>query len=131
MGITLETEKWEFYRALIQGLNFESKNNFDVIEKLGLPICRICATGGITKSNLFMQLKADVLQKDIYVLNNSEAGIIGLAIICAVASGDCKGYQEAVDHFVKIKKIMKPKSDYSKAHKKYNKIRDQLSQKRM
>lgn len=131
VGITLETEKWEFYRSLIQGLNFESKNNFDVIEEIGVPINHICATGGITKSDLFMQLKADVLQKNIHILNNFEAGIIGLAMICAVACKDCEGYLEAVDRFVKVKKVVKPRKDYTKAHIEYNKIKDQLSQKRV
>lgn len=130
VGITLETEKWEFYRALIQGLNFESKNNFDIIKKTGLPIDYICATGGITKSDLFMQLKADILQRDIHISKNSEAGIIGLAIICAVACGDCEGYQAAVKQFVQIKKVVVPQKEYAKAHIRYNKIKNQLSQKR-
>lgn len=128
VGITLETEKWEFYRALIQGLNFETGNNFDIIEKIGLPIHRICAVGGITKSDLFMQIKADVLQRKIHILENPEAGIMGLSIICAVASGEYRGYQEAVSHYVKIKKTVAPHREYAKAHVQYNKIKNQLSQ---
>lgn len=127
VGFSLETKKWEFYRALIQGLNFGSKQNLETMEGAGVPIDYICASGGITKSDLFMQLKADILQKKICILQNEEAGIIGLAMICAVASGACSGYQDAVKQYVKIKKVFTPKAEYAKEYSHYIKTKTKLS----
>ena len=127
VGLSLETEKWEFYRALIQGLNFESKHNLERMEEIGVPLDSISAGGGITKSDLFMQLKADVLQKELSILQNEESGIIGLAMICAVALGECSTYQEAASQYVRIKKIVRPKAEYTKEYIHYNQLKTQLS----
>ncbi len=126
LGITLETKRWELYRAVMQGLNFETKINFDLLRKLGLSIQALSATGGITNSSLFMQLKADTLQMKIQILDNSEAGIIGLAMVCAVAEGDYDDYTTAIKQFVSIRKEFNPEKNYSKLFKQYKKIRQKL-----
>lgn len=129
IGITLDTERWEFYRAIIQGLNFESKINLDNLQGIGVGIAHIRATGGITNSRLFTQFKADVLGQDIHILENSESGIMGLAIICAVASGDFHNYKDAIDKFVNIKKAYHPKHEYDELFDQYVDIRKRLRKK--
>lgn len=126
VGITLNTARWEFYRAMIQGLNFESKMNMDTLCDAGVPIRHISATGGMTKSELFMQLKADVLEQEIYILKNAEAGIAGLAIICAVACGDKNSYQEAMKSFISYKKVYRPKESYQELLEAYQEVRRKL-----
>ncbi|HHV09130.1 MAG TPA: hypothetical protein GXX75_02475 [Clostridiales bacterium] len=126
IGITLDTDRWEFYRAVLQGLNFESRINLDTLQKTGFPIGYLSATGGITKSRMFMQLKADILKKEIHVLENREAGITGLAIICAVACGDYGSYGEAVAQFVRTKEVFYASKDYDGLFEKYQDIRSRL-----
>ena len=84
-----------------QGLCFESKISFELLKKADLPVGRIVASGGCSKSPLFMQMKADVLKATIEILKNPDAGIIGLAMICAVADGAYENYAEAAKVFVK------------------------------
>lgn len=126
LGITLNTKKWEFYRAVMQGLNFESAVNLETLKSIGVPVQYISATGGITKSGLFMQMKADILKREIRVLENTEAGIMGLAMICAVAQGDVSGYGEAVEQFVRIKKVYTPQKDYTELFEAYKDVRRRL-----
>lgn len=126
IGITLDTQKWEFYRSVIQGLNFESRINLDVLSELGFPVKHVSSTGKITRSSLFMQLKADILKKRIHILENSEAGIMALAMICGVAVGDYKNYQEAVDKLIRIKKVFEPLEDYEDLLEEWKEIRNKL-----
>lgn len=126
IGMTLDTERWEFYRAVIQGLNFESKINLDILEHIGIPVRQISATGGITRSGMFMQLKADIIKRDIRIPEHSEAGINGLAMICAVARGDMPDYGTAVEKFVKMKKVYRPGKDYKMQLKEYIAMRERL-----
>ena len=126
VGISLETRKWEFYMALIQGLNFESRSNYEIMCNMGEPAFQINATGGITKSGLFMQNKADIFQKSIQLLNTSEAGVIGLAIICAVSNHDYDSYEDAIKKFVSIKRTIIPHDDYEDLYEKYKSIKEQL-----
>lgn len=93
---------------------------------MGEPAFQINATGGITKSGLFMQNKADIFQKSIQLLNTSEAGIIGLAIICAVSNHDYESYEDAIKKFVSIKRIIIPHDDYEDLYEKYKSVKAQL-----
>ena len=126
IGITLDTAKWEFYRAVLQGLNFESKANLDTLQSIGVPIRYISATGGITNSRMFMQLKADILKQDIHILKNAEAGIMGLAVICAVAAGDCDSYREAAARFVDTAEVFYASHNYDEHFREYMSIRGRL-----
>lgn len=126
VGVTLDTEKWEFYRAVIQGLNFETRKNLETVQKTGIPLDSVSATGGITKSGIFMQMKADILQQEIRILENPEAGITGLSIICAVACGDYKSYADAADRFVSVKKVFIPRKNYDALYKAFIRVRDRL-----
>ncbi|MFT3985342.1 MAG: FGGY family carbohydrate kinase, partial [Lachnospiraceae bacterium] len=126
LGITLDTERWEFYRAMLQGLNFESRMNLETLSKLGFLIRHISATGGIANSLLFMQLKANVLQREIHVFKNNEAGIMGLAMICATACGDYKSHAQAFAGFVREKQIFYPSEKYEELFLQYKEYRSRL-----
>jgi len=126
LGITLDTRRWEFYRAMLQGLNFESRMNLETLSQLGFLIKRISATGGIANSSLFMQLKADVLQKEIHVFKNSEAGILGLAMVCAAACGDYKSHAQVFAGFVREKQVFYPSERYEELFLQYKEYRNRL-----
>ncbi len=126
IGITLDTERWEFYRAILQGLNFESRMNLETLSQLGFSLKRISATGGIAHSFLFMQLKVDVLQREIHVFKNSEAGIMGLAMICATACGDYKSHAQAFDGFVRAEQVFDPAEGYEELFLQYKEYRNRL-----
>ncbi|MDO4323992.1 MAG: FGGY family carbohydrate kinase [Lachnospiraceae bacterium] len=119
VGIETSTRKAQMYRALLEGLAFESKVRFDLLTELGVSIRNITAAGGCSKSEIMMQMKADVLQEKMQILENSESGGIGLAMICAVSLGYYRNYAEAAERFVKIKKEYIPQKDYSEKYRKY------------
>ena len=67
-------------------------------------------------------MKADVLEKPVSILKNIDAGITGLAMICAVADGQYKDYREAAGLFVKTGEELKPQKDYREKYLKYRRI---------
>lgn len=119
VGLDVNTGRSKMYRALLEGLCFESRKCFDILRASGLYIKGITATGGCSNSALFMQMKSDILQCPIQILSNKDSGIMGLAMICAVSSGDYKNYEEAAEVFVKISGGFFPQKDYSKKYEKY------------
>lgn len=124
LGVDIATDKAKMYRALLEGLSFESRRCMDILRKVGLTVNNMTASGGCSKSELFMQLKADVLQQPIKILANPEAGAMGLAIICAKADKKFDTYEEAVKKYVKLSKTYIPKKDYSEKYKQYVMISD-------
>jgi xylulokinase len=110
------------YRALLEGLAFESKSNIETLEATGYRPQRFIATGGGAKSPLFMQIKADILGRAIEIPVSTDSGIVGLAMICSVAMGEYKNYAEAASCFIQNKDRYMPKADYHKRAETYSKI---------
>ncbi|MGI6162156.1 MAG: FGGY-family carbohydrate kinase [Christensenellales bacterium] len=116
IGINTNTDTHKMYRAVLEGVCFESRSAMQQYDDLGIPLNSLKCTGGCTTSDTLMQIKSDILEKDISVLHEIESGIIGLSMICAVAAGDCASYQEAAGRFVRIKKTFHPQKDYSQKY---------------
>lgn len=119
LGMGLDTNKAEMYRAVLEGICFETKICFDIIKDLELPINKVVASGGCSKSEILMQMKADILEVPLDILGNPDAGISALAMICAIADGQYKDYRDAAPFFVKTVKRYVPKSDYREKYQKY------------
>lgn len=124
LGLEVGTDRAQMYRALLEGLCFETKLCFDVLDATGFPIHKIVATGGCSKSELLMQMKADVLGRPVHILENADAGISALAMICAVADGAYRDYAQAAKVFVRTKRAYVPQRDYSEKYRKYRIILD-------
>ena len=118
-GLEVSTGRAVMYRALLEGLCFETKLCFDRLQETGFPIDKIVATGGCSKSSLLMQMKADILRRPVHILEDANAGISALAMICAVAEGAYGTYGEAADVFVRIRKEYTPQKDYAEKYRRY------------
>jgi xylulokinase len=86
IGLQLSTTKGEITRALLEGVALEMKLNLQLMEKSGMKINTLIATGGGTRNPKWTQLKADVLNKKIIVRNIGEAGCFGAALLAQSAT---------------------------------------------
>lgn len=85
IGLQLTTTKGQITRALLEGVALEMKLNLQLMEKSGMKINTLIATGGGTRNKMWTQLKADVLNKKIIVRNVKEAGCFGAAMLARSA----------------------------------------------
>lgn len=77
-----------FYRAILEGIAFELRLQFDGVEgSLGREIKLVTASGGGTNSPLWLQILADVLGKPISRSTVREAACLGACILAASGSG--------------------------------------------
>ena len=58
--------------------------------------------GGATKSRLWMQMFADVLQMPVEVTSSTELGTLGAALCARVACGDSPSLMEASGAMVRV-----------------------------
>lgn len=95
-GLTLSTKPEEIYRVLIESTAYGARRIMDAFEENGLPVDRVFACGGISKKNpMFMQIYADVLNRNIRIARSSQTPALGSAIFGAVAAGSaCGGYDD-------------------------------------
>ena len=67
IGLTLGTSSGQFYRALMEGVTYEMKYNLECLEKAGIKVEGLRAVGGGAKSDLWMQIKADITELMKYI----------------------------------------------------------------
>lgn len=119
LGVRPRTDKAVLYRALLEGISFESRVILSPYEKMNMVGGRLRMVGGASASSLLMQLKADILGHEISVLEEKENGILGLAMVCAVAQGRFENYAEAASAFVREKRKYLPERSYDEKYNKY------------
>jgi xylulokinase len=60
LGLTFNTTKSDLAKAILEGLTFELRINLDLLKQGGVPINELRAIGGGARSELWLQLKADI-----------------------------------------------------------------------
>ncbi len=126
IGLGLTTERNDLYRAVLEGLSFETRRLIDDVQHFGTKLSSITATGGGTKSYRLMQIKSDILRKKINTLKNKESGINGLCMICAVACGEFSNYRDSVEQNIRIGEVYTPKNDLEDKYLRYLQIRESI-----
>ena len=97
-GLTINTTRAEVYRALLESVAYGTRVNVEQLQKHGIPIRRIVASGGISRKNhLLMQIYADVLNMPIYVSSVSLGPALGSAMFAAVAVGKAGGGYDSIE----------------------------------
>lgn len=88
-GLSPESDRSVLYRALLEGLAFDAASVVANLTQLdGIPaIDQIRAIGGNTRNELLMQIKADVFQRTVTVVDMSEATSLGAALLGGLAAG--------------------------------------------
>lgn len=98
VGLTIGTKPEEIYRALIESTAYGTRRIVDSFEENGLPVNNVFACGGISKKNpMFMQIYADVLNREIRIARSSQTPALGSAMFGAVAAGSSAGGYDSIE----------------------------------
>ena len=87
VGLTTDTSVSEIYRACMEGVVYEMLLNMEYLKDSGVHFQMLHATGGGAKSEVWMQMKADILKLPITALNTVDAGTVGSAMLTGIAAG--------------------------------------------
>lgn len=108
VGLNINTKAEDIIKAVLEGITFEIMVNVERLEEAGVKVEELRVVGGLAKSDLFLQLKADMMGKKVTTMQVSEAGTLGVAILAGTASGVYANTEEAVRKLVKTKKEFYP-----------------------
>ena len=124
-GLRLSTTREEICRALLEGVAYEIKLNLEILNETGIKIKELRAIGGGAKSDIWLQLKADVLNKQITKVKVTEAASLGAAML-AFAADQKKDIRTIIKEWVKIDKTINPIAEnsnfYNERFKKYKRL---------
>ncbi len=111
-GFTLHHTKPHFIRSIMEAIACAIRRNVNVLEHLGIEVKEIRSLGGGARSDLWSQIKCDLIQRPVHTMENEEAACLGAAMLAGVATGMFSNLPEAVQKLVVLKRRFDPNPDH-------------------
>ena len=106
-GITSRHGQGHFLRAVLEGISFSLYQVGASLEETIGPIKHIYASGGWTRSVEWLQMMADIFNKEVYTTSSADASAIGACIMGFYALGGIAG-PEAGSALIRIRDRFAP-----------------------
>ncbi len=129
INLGTDSNRWQLYRAILEGVGFSLKHNLDTMLN-GKKLAKLNLIGGGSRSRLWPQILADILDAEVHVLDmDVGAPSLGAALIGLKAVGKVDDFSElahcftAAKHYVPVSERV---STYKAAYKDYRQHVDAL-----
>ena len=108
IGLTLATSKADVVQAFMESIAYDTANTLSMMGDEGIQVDRIRITGGGARSSWWTQLKADMTNKPIEVVEALEPGTLGAALLAGLAIGIYADMEEISKIYSGTKSIYTP-----------------------
>ena len=110
IGHTWSHKKIYFYRSILEAIAYDYYLGIDILRNLspGLRLKEIAAVGSGSRSKMWLQIKADVLQIPFKTLQRSDLSTLGAAVIGAYSVGLIKDIKAYLGEILKTGFIVNP-----------------------
>ena len=112
-GINLEHDRFDFARAIMEGVAFGVRRAVEDFQRNGCEIRSIIMMGGAAKSPVWMQMIASVTGIPILRLNQADVCALGAAVIAACGAGIYGSYTDAAKAMVHMETVYQPIAEES------------------
>lgn len=132
VGLTGAHGKAHVYRAILEGIAFEQRLMMSGAEKgLEKPVEHVIALGGGSRSPLWCQIIADILQRPVSVAQETESTCLGAGMLAAAAGGIYGSIKEAAEAMSGTNARFEPNDEgvarYDRLYRVYEEIYPSLS----
>jgi xylulokinase len=134
-GLSNKHDIKHIVRSTMEGVVFGLKDSFRLIKSKGINIGQIRIIGGGAKSNLWCQILADSIEKEVSLINIEEGPAFGAALIAGVGTKVFASFEKAEERFIKIKKTITPnqnnftiyRNNYERYRSLYTSLKDDFA----
>lgn len=112
VGLTAYHGKKHMLRAVYEGVVFSHRTHVERLLQNRQPPSSIRLAGGAARSEVWVQMFADVLGLPIDVIDGKELGAQGAAMAAGIAAGVYRDYEEATARTVRVSKTVLPRPEY-------------------
>jgi xylulokinase len=122
-NLSLDHRTPHLVRAILEGVGHNLRWVLDVVEKAGHPCPTLRAIGGGSRSDLWLQILADITGRELVAVQESQsAGAVGAALTAAVGTGDLAGYRD-IEPLVRTDRRFRPDPSlaarYDRSHRAF------------
>lgn len=126
IGIDGKQQHADFVRAVLEGIVFSFKDILNVYEENGKQFKEIVSIGGGAKSPFWLQIQADIFNKNIIRLESEQGPGMGAAMIAAVGLGWFRNFSDCASQFIKVKTVYHPMNENVDRYNKYYQVYHQV-----
>jgi ribulose kinase len=107
------------FRAIMEGICYGTEHVFRTMREHGFKPTETVVAGGPTKSELWMQMHADVSNVPISLTREGESAVLGSAMLAAVGAGVYPDIQTAAQNMVHTLRTIEPDPERHEAYSFY------------
>ncbi len=95
-GLTINTSRGQMYRAMLESLAYRLREGLEALESAGnFKAESIICVGGGSKNRLWNQLRADVCNRPIQIIDQKETTVLGASFFVFAGAGIFKSANDA------------------------------------
>ncbi|TCN21128.1 FGGY-family carbohydrate kinase [Mesobacillus foraminis] len=122
MGFDQRHTKFHIYRSILEAISYNIKNNIDdMLAEIDVTLNDVVVIGGGSKSDLMMQIIADLFGLPVHRREGSSVACLGAAICVCQHLSIYSDFYDAVETMVKTQKTFLPNPNN---HVLYNTVND-------
>jgi len=121
-GLTARHGAEHMTRAVMEGVIFSLRDSLEIMYGLGVPVEDVRATGGGARSDLWLQLQADIYGTPIHRTVADEGPAFGAALLAGVASDTYADVEEATSVVRLREGITEPDPERTKIYEEYYEV---------
>ncbi len=107
-GLSLSHGLGDLYRAILESLAFSLRENQALMRAAGLPVTVVRALGGGARSDLLLQIDADVCGLPVERPAVTEAATLGAALLAVAGAGEYGSVEEASERCYRPARVFTP-----------------------
>lgn len=107
-GMKISTTRGDLFKSMLEGITFYFVDAMTSLDKMGMKPELFIASGGGSRSDAWLQIKADILGIPFQRLESGEGSLTGAAMLAARSAGMFADVKEAVASYVKLGRVFSP-----------------------
>jgi xylulokinase len=102
VGLTVRHNQAHLARAVVEAITYGLRDSLELVRQSGVRVDEVRAAGGGAKSKIWLQWMADIFNAEIALINSSEGGAFGVALLAGVGTGVWQNTPEACAATLKV-----------------------------
>ena len=105
LNMTLDTDQATLWHAVLEAIGYDYMEITDLYRGAGVDMSRITITEGGSRSEIWNQMKSDMLGSEVITLKNAGGAVVTDCIVGAYALGHITDMKAALTESLEIKKL--------------------------